>query len=133
MYKGLSLILLGVLSASKAILSRKPDMKQLFDRIAPVQGWVGAVAAVWGACAVISLVFSLGWLANYPMTWLVYLIRGVLLLSLGLLLGAHVLKTHINSPKAQATLDQVRAKLEPFQTPLGIAGIVVGVWWWCVH
>ena len=126
MYRGQALIVLGVLALSSAALSRKAQIK-------PILNWIGAVSTVWGACSVAYMVVHLGWLFNYPGMWLVWLVRGFLLLSLGLVLGADLLKTLVKAPEAQAKLDPLLARLAPLQTGLGIAAVALGSWWCYVH
>ena len=44
-----ALLVLGVVCASNLIIARKPDAKELIGKIAPYQGWIGAISALWGA------------------------------------------------------------------------------------
>jgi hypothetical protein len=128
MLNGLWLALLGVLAASNLIIARKPEAKELIGKVAPYQGWIGAISAVWGAWRVIGAILHVSWMARYPAYWLTWLTGGVLLLCLGLLLGVGVIKTFIKQPEVNAKLDQVIAKLVPYQATLGIIGIVAGAW-----
>jgi len=127
---GLWLIVLGVLAAANLIIARKPEAKELIGKLAPYQGWIGAISALWGAWGVISAILRIGWLAHarWLMTWIHWTANGALLLCLGLLLGVGVLKTFIKNPEAQAKMDQVITKLTPYQGTLGIIAIGVGVW-----
>lgn len=125
---GLWLIVLGILAVPSLIIAKKPNAKELIDKLAPYQGWIGAISALWGIWGVISSVLNLGWLAHWPIYWITYLANNVLLLSLGLLLGVGTLKTFIKDPTAQAKMDQTIAKLAPKQGVLGLAAIGVGIW-----
>jgi hypothetical protein len=125
---GLRLAVLGVLGAASLNIAKKPDAKELIGKLAPYQGWIGAISAVWGAWGVISSVLSLGMLAHFPIYWITFLADSVLELSLGLLLGVGVLKTFIKNPQAQEKMDQTIAKLAPYQGTLGLIAIGVGVW-----
>jgi len=125
---GLWLVVLGVLGASSLIIAKKPDAKELIGKLAPYQGWIGAVSAIWGAWGIISSVLNLGWLASWPIIWITWLVNAVLLLSLGLLLGVGVMKTFIKAPEAQSKMDQTVAKLVPYQGTLGLCGIGFGIW-----
>jgi len=128
MFYGIWLALLGVLGASNLIIAKKPDAKELIAKMAPYQGWIGAVSALGGAWIIISSILSLGWLTTWPIYWITYLATGLLQLSLGLLLGVGVLKTFIKNPQAQAKMDQTITKISPYQGNLGLAAIGVGAW-----
>ena len=125
---GIWLVVLGVLGAASLIIAKKPDAKQLIDKLAPYQGWIGAVSAFWGVWVIISAVLNLGWLTAAPILWVTFLVDGLLQLGLGLLLGVGVLKTFITAPEAVAKLDQTIAKLAPKQGLLGLVAIGVGAW-----
>lgn len=128
MINGIWMAILGVLAASSLIIARRPDAAEMIGKIAPYQGWMGAISALWGIWGIISSVLSIGLLALWPILWITNLATAVLLSSLGLLLGVGVLKTFIKDPTAQAKMDQTIAKLAPFQGTLGLVAIGVGIW-----
>ncbi len=125
---GLWLVVLGVLGASSLIIAKKPNAKELIGKLAPYQGWIGAVSALWGVWGIISAILNLGWIAHWPIFWGTFLADAVLQASLGLILGIGVLKTFIKNPTAAARMDQTLAKLAPHQGRLGLAGIGLGAW-----
>jgi hypothetical protein len=125
---GIWMALLGVLAAPSLILSKRPDAKQMLDKITPYQGWIGAISALWGVWGIISSVLSLSILADWPIYWITFLASSVLQAALGLLLGVGVLKTFIKNPQAQEKMDTMIAKLAPKQGLLGLLGICMGVW-----
>jgi hypothetical protein len=125
---GIWMMLLGVLAAANLIIAKKPDAKELIDKVSPYQGWIGAVSALWGAWLIISSILNLGWLSTWPLWWLTYAANAVLLFALGLLLGVGVLKSFIKQPQAVEKMDQMIAKLAPKQGVLGLIGIGVGAW-----
>ena len=125
---GLWLMVLGVLGASNLIIASKPNAKELIGKLAPYQGWIGAISALWGVWGIISSVLHLGWLTLFPIFWVTFLADSVLLFALGLLLGVGVLKTFIKNPTAQAKMDQTITRLAPKQGMLGLIAIGVGVW-----
>jgi len=127
MLYGIWLALLGVLAASNLIIARKPDAAQLIGKLAPYQGWIGAVSAVWGVFSILSCVRHIGWLSLVPGYWLLWLADSILLACLGLLLGVGVFKTFIKSEGANAKLDRVIAKLAPYQGKLGVVAIGIGL------
>jgi hypothetical protein len=128
MVNGIWLIVLGVLGAASLIIAKKPDAKELIDKLAPYQGWIGVVSAFWGAWGIIGAVLGLGLLTTWPILWATMLANAVLLLCLGLLLGVGVMKTFIKDEAAVAKLDTTIAKLAPKQGMLGLVAIGVGVW-----
>jgi len=125
---GLWLAVLGVLGAASLIIAKRPDAREAIGKLAPYQGWIGAVSALWGVWGVISAVLSIGWLAHWPIYWVTFLADSVLQLALGLLLGVGVLKSFIKDPRANQKMDQTITKLAPFQGTLGLVAIGLGLW-----
>lgn len=125
---GIWMALLGVLGASNLIIAKKPDAKELIAKVAPYQGWIGAVSAIWGVWGIISSILNLGWLSVIPIYWVTFLAVAVLQFALGLLLGIGVLKQFIKQPQAQEKMDQLITRLAPKQGMLGLIAIGVGIW-----
>jgi hypothetical protein len=125
---GLWLVVLGVLGAASLIVAKRPDAKQMIDKLAPYQGWIGAISALWGLWGIISSILSIGWLSRWPIYWVTFLANALLLFALGLLLGVGVLKSFIKNPQAQARMDQTILRLQPKQGTLGLVAIGVGIW-----
>lgn len=125
---GLWLAMLGVLGAASLIIARKPDARSLIEKLAPYQGWIGALSALWGLWGIVSAVLHVRWLEFVPVYWITYLADAVLLAALGLLLGVGVFKSFIKDGAANAKLDQVIARLAPYQGTLGLVAIGVGLW-----
>ena len=128
MFHGIWLALLGVLAASNLIIARKPDAEQLIGKIAPYQGWIGAVSAVWGVFGILACIGHIGWMSTAPVFWLSRLASSILLAGLGLLLGVGIFKSFIKNPTAQTNLDRLIARLAPFQGTLGLIAIGLGAW-----
>jgi hypothetical protein len=128
MFHGIWLALLGVLAASNLIIARRPDAAHLIGKVAPYQGWIGAVSAVWGVFGILECIRRIGWMATAPTYWLSWLADSTLLACLGLLLGVGIFKSFIKSPAAHAKLDQFITKLAPFQGTLGLIAIGLGAW-----
>ena len=125
---GIWLAVLGVLGAATLIVSKRPDAKEMIDKLVPFQGWIGAISALWGLWGCISAILSIGWLSTWPIYWVTFTASAVLQLALGLLLGIGMLKTFIKNDQANKKMDETVAKLAPFQTRFGIAAIALGVW-----
>lgn len=125
---GLWLTVLGVLGAANLIIAKKPDAREMIAKLAPYQGWIGAVSALWGVWGIISSILNLGWLSIWPIWWATLLATSVIQVALGLLLGVGVLKTFIKNPQAQAKMDQTITRLAPKQGMLGLVAIGLGIW-----
>lgn len=130
MIYGITLILLGLLAIPSLILSKKPDAQQWFDKIAPYQGWIGLIFAIWGIWGIISCFLSIGWLSHWPIYWITWLLVSVVEAALGFILGYGLISKYALSKNAAAAEkgEQVLAKLMPLQGKLGIVAIVLGIW-----
>ena len=100
----------------------------MIAKLAPYQGWIGAISCIWGIWGIITSVLHMGWLTLFPIYWVTYLADSVLSAALGLILGIGVLKSFIKAPQAQAKMDQTLIKLLPYQGNLGLLAIGVGIW-----
>jgi hypothetical protein len=128
MLNGIWLALLGVLAVPSLILSKRPDAAEVLAKIAPYQGWIGVVSAIWGVWGIISSLLHVSWMSLAPIFWLTWLANSVLLACLGLILGIGTFKTFIKDPAAQSRMDETLARMAPHQGRLGIAAIVLGIW-----
>jgi len=123
------LIVLGALAAASFIIAKQPNAKVALDKLAPYQGIVGAIAAVWGLWQLIVLLIHIGYLPAAPVRYLIALAMVLLTVGLGFLMGFGLISKYALSKNAEAAAkgEQLRAKLVTFQTPMGLAGIAVGV------
>jgi hypothetical protein len=119
----------GILAAASLIVARKPNAKDLIDKLTPYQGWTGVVMAFWGVWGIINSLRFLSVLSAAPITWIFALSASVIMLAVGFLLGFGLLTkwTLSGSPAAQLRGQQLRAKLAPMQGTLGILAIAVGL------
>ncbi len=120
MYGGFITILGGLLAASSFIIARKPNAKELLDKITPYQGWIGVVLFVWGIRGLLASLspFNLFWVLSSTADLLVGFLLGF-----GLITKYALSKNETALAKGQA----IRAKLVGIQVPLGFAAIVLGV------
>ena len=122
------LAVLGILGASNLIISKIPSAKDLIAKLAPYQGWLGAGTAFWGIYNLIFFtILGMDLLASHPLHYIVGTVVVVLMIALGLLFGVGTIKTFVKQPQAIAKMDQLVAKLAPFQGGLGLAGIATAV------
>jgi hypothetical protein len=66
---GITLILLSIIAVPSLVLAKKPNAKELLEKIEPYQGWIGLVFCFWGVWGVISAVLNIGWLTTAPIWW----------------------------------------------------------------
>jgi hypothetical protein len=119
----------GLLGAANLIVAKKPNAKELIDKLAPFQGGIGVVMFLWGLWDLIHLLRSMSVLSSYPMWWLVFLVTTATQLGLGFLLGYGLISRYALSKNAQAMEkgEKLRSKLAVYQGPLGIVAIILAV------
>jgi hypothetical protein len=126
---GIWLMVLGILGASNLIIAKRPDAKEHIAKLAPYQGWIGASSVLWGLWILLWTVLHAGFLISWALLGFITLLAvGVVLVTLGLLLGVGVLKSFVKNDQANAKLDDTVTKLAPFQGMLGLVAIGLGVW-----
>ncbi|KXX69094.1 hypothetical protein [Flammeovirga sp. SJP92] len=130
MVYGISLALLGVLAAPSLLLSKKPNAKELLDKITPFQGWIGLAFCFWGVWGIIQSVLNIGMMTSHLVWWLSWIGGSVLEASLGFLLGYGMINKLLLSKTEEAREKgaQLLAKLSPLQGRLGLLAIIFGVW-----
>lgn len=135
MINGITLIILSILAVPSLILSKKPDAKEMLDKFAPYQGWIGLVFCVWGIWGIISCILTLSWLSDWPIYWITLLLVALVEAVLGFMLGYGMINKLIlgKNEAAQKKGAELLAKLVPIQEKLGVAGIAVGVWCIIAH
>lgn len=122
------LIVLGLLGAASLIIAKKPEAKDLIDKLVPYQAYSGAIGAIWGIVIIAQSILNLGLLKTSAMLWVTYLAMGVVMFGLGLLLGVGLLKTWAKDETATAKMDEMVARLAPKQGMLGLISLGLGVW-----
>lgn len=116
----------GVLAASNLILAKKPNAKELIDRLTPYQGWLGIALFVYGIYDILN---GLGYMSVSFIGGVIWLICGVVELVLGFLLGFGLITKYALSKNEQAMEkgQAIRTKLAPFQGTIGIVAMITGV------
>jgi len=129
MIGGLIPIAGGVLASSGFIISKKPNAKELIDKLVPYQGWIGAVMFFWGIWETISVVTHLGQLGEAPLRFVFWMLVAASDLLVGFLLGYGLITKYAfgKNEQAQEKGAAVRAKLVKWQAPLGLLAVVMGV------
>ena len=127
---GISLVLLSIIAVPSLVLAKKPNAKELLEKVEPYQGWIGMVFCFWGIWGIISAILNLGWLTTAPIWWVTFLAGNVISAALGFMLGFGLINKYFLSKNAdaKAKADNLREKIAPKQGKLGLVGIAVGVW-----
>src|ERR1043165_2713026 len=124
MLTGLITIVGGILAASALIIARKPNAKDLIDKLTPYQGWIGVGMFAWGIYAVITVLLNLGFfLTQIGVVYSIAAISAsVLNLVVGFLLGFGLITKYALSknPAAMARGQQIRTKLAAYQGVFGL-------------
>lgn len=130
MIYGITLILLSIIAVPSLLISKKPNAKELLEKIEPYQGWIGIVFCFWGIWCVISSVLSIGLLATAPIWWITILAGSLIEAILGFMLGFGIINKFFlsKSDNAAERAAAIRSKIAPKQGKLGIVGISVGIW-----
>jgi len=128
MFAGLITIAGGILAASALIIARKPNAKDLIDKITPYQGWIGIVMFIWGVWGTLQCVGGIGQLAHRPLLWVLWLASSVADLVVGFLLGFGLITKYAlgKNAAAQARGQQIRARLAGYQGMFGLLAIAMG-------
>ncbi len=129
MIYGISLVLLSIIAVPSLILSKKPNAKELLDKVAPYQGWIGVVFCFWGIWGIISAFLNMGWLSVAPVWWITLLAGSIVEAGLGFMLGYGLISEYLaKNDEAKQKAELIRAKIAPKQGQLGLLGLAVGVW-----
>lgn len=116
----------GVIAASSLIVAKKPNAKELLDKLTSYQGWIGVVLTFWGVWGIISSVLSIG---NMGMYWMIGLAVSAVEFIVGFLLAYGLISKYLleKNETAKAKGQELRAKLVTYQVPAGIILIILGV------
>jgi len=130
MIYGITLIILGILAAPSLLLSKKPNAKELLDKITPYQGWIGLIFCFWGLWGVISAVLNISILGDWPIWWITWIASSAIEAILGFILGYGMISKMILSKNEEAKKkgERLLQKLAPIQGKLGLYGIIIGIW-----
>jgi hypothetical protein len=129
MLDGLISIAGGLLAASALIVARKPNAKELLNKLTPYSGWIGIVMFFWGVYGVINVIRFLGVLTHAPVLFVFVLAITLSNLVVGFLLGFGLITKYTlnGSPGARARGDQLRERLVPYQATFGLISVACGV------
>lgn len=122
-------ILGGILAASALILSKKPDAKQLIDKLTPFQALIGVGMVVLG---LINFLRSLKYLTDFFKVNLIAAAALLSMIAVSVLLGAlfgmpQITKWIPGDSSAEQKALELTRKIAPFQVMLGMIAIVASL------
>lgn len=119
----------GILAAAGFIIARKPNAKELIDKVTPYQGWIGIILFIWGVWQTISVILNLGWIGTNLIFWIIWAVVALSNLFVGFLLGFGLISKYALSKNEEAKEkgEKIRLKLLKFQIPLGFISIAIGL------
>src|SRR5690349_19907809 len=94
MLGGIITICGGILASSSYIISKKPNAKQLIDKLVPYQNWIGVALFAWGVLEVLAVISILGLISTDLFGWLFRFLAGLADLSVGFILGFPLLSKY---------------------------------------
>ena len=112
----------GLIGASNIIIAKRPNAKDVIDKLVPFQGLIGVVLLLWGLKGVFDVLRTLSVIQFAPFWWLVFVATVVTELGLGFLL-AYGLLTKFTSGQAAEKAFQAHTKLAAYQSSLGLTAI----------
>ena len=129
MLAGLITIAGGLLAASNLIIAKKPNAKDLIDKLTPYQGWIGVVMFFWGIWGTFDCLRFMSFISVRPLFWTFWLASSVADLVVGFLLGFGLITKYALGKNAAAQVrgQQIRQKLAGYQGTFGLLAIVMGV------
>jgi hypothetical protein len=122
------LILGGILALSGLIVAKKPDAKELINKLVPYQGAIGVALLLFGVLNLMNAIRVLKIASQAPV--MAISILGVVVCSvlLGLLFGIPLIAKWIpGQSSAEQKVAEISAKIASFQVIIGMAGIVASL------
>lgn len=116
-----TMIVAGALAASSLIIAKRPDAKQMMDKLAPIEGIVGIVALVLGLWNLIDTIGALSVVFS-SVIGIIAFIGTLALIGVGFLLSLSILGKFMGQAGAN-----IGAKLMPFKVLMGVISIIIGI------
>ena len=116
----------GLIAISPIIISKKPNAKELLDKLTPYQGWIGIVLTFWGLWGAIQLLLNIG---SLGLLWIISLIVCFSEFVVGFILGYGLISQYLleKNEKSKEKGQKLRMKLLKFQIPAGLLLIILGI------
>ncbi len=119
-------ILGGLIASSSLIVAKKPNAKELLDKLTPYQGWIGVILTAWGIWGMIDLLLNIG---SIGLVWIIALAVCVVEFIVGFLLAYGLISKYIleKNEAAKEKGAELRQKLVKYQVPSGLILVVLGI------
>jgi len=129
MIGGLIPIAGGMIASSNLIVARKPNARELIDKLTPYAGTIGIIMFGWGVWETIMVLTNVGLIGSLPLRWVFWALVAASDLLVGFLLGFGLITKYTMGSNQQALEKSaaLREKLAPYQGALGLFAIVMGV------
>ena len=116
----------GLIASASVIVAKKPNAKELIDKLTPYQGWIGVILAFWGVWGAISLILGIG---SLSLAWIIGLAVAVVEFVVGFLLGYGLISKYLleKNETAKEKGQALRLKLTKYQIPAGLILLALGV------
>ncbi|MBL0338417.1 MAG: hypothetical protein IPP67_04425 [Rhodospirillaceae bacterium] len=122
-------ILLGLLAAPSLLAGQNPKAQEMLNKLVPFQGIFGIMLFFGFFRLIFDILMHFGTFTYTPILLVSYLLLTLVQVFLGFLLGfGFISKMTSGNEQARAKSEALRAKLAVYQGPLGIASIILGVW-----
>jgi hypothetical protein len=125
-----ALFVAGILAMSGLVLSKRPDARQMIDKLVPYQGVVGVGLLAWGLIQLVRFLLNHGaaQMSAWPLGGAVIFMAMLSALLLGFLFGMPMIAKWIpGSTPAEQKAMEMQQKVAGFSVLLGIVGIAAGV------
>lgn len=120
------LILGGILATAGLIVGKKPEAKDALQKLAAYQSYIGIVLLVWGVIDFVRIGIHLfGLFSAIPLQVVIYLAYIVASILLGIMFGMPIV-AKLSAGGAEKG-EHFARKLAPYQTTIGIVGIVAAL------
>lgn len=115
----------GILAISALIVAKKPEAKQLIDKLTPYQAVIGVVLLVWGVISLLrglkGISFAFKMIPGFTLVALAMIASSILL---GFMFGMpQIAKWAPGQSNAEAKALELSRKLAPYQVVLGLIGL----------
>ncbi len=116
----------GLIATSSVIVAKKPNAKELLDKLTPFQGWIGLILTFWGVWGIIQSFLSI---AHIGLFWGIGLGVSIAEFIVGFLLAYGLISKYLleKNETAKQKGQELRLKLTKYQIPAGFILIVLGV------
>jgi len=122
----IALIVGGALAIPNLVLGKLPQAKDIMEKVTPFQSWIGIALLIWGVWDLISGLLISRWVYSWgALTTIIMIAIFVIEIALGIILSMNFLKQQKGLP--QDKLEQLEKTIVQFQVPLGIGGIIAGL------